>query len=45
MIPFRVLCLFVGKRKSIAIVVPFIGVIFTVLILLFIRLIYRKRKK
>ncbi|XP_068549286.1 OX-2 membrane glycoprotein-like [Anas acuta] len=33
-----------GKRKSIAIVVPFIGVIFTVLILFIIRLIYRKRK-
>ncbi|XP_032050204.1 OX-2 membrane glycoprotein-like [Aythya fuligula] len=33
-----------GKRKSIAIVVAFIGVISTVLILLITRLIYRKRK-
>lgn len=45
LIPFRVLCLFVGKRKSIAIVVAFISVISTVLILFIIRLIYRKRKK
>lgn len=45
MIPFHVLCLFVGKRKSIAIVVAFISVISTVLILFIIRLIYRKRKK
>ncbi|XP_035396484.2 uncharacterized protein LOC118245041 [Cygnus atratus] len=33
-----------GKRKSIAIVVTFIGVISTVLIFFIIRLIYRKRK-
>lgn len=45
LIPFHVLCLFVGKRKSIAIVVAFISVISTVLILFIIRLIYRKRKK
>ncbi|XP_035171049.1 OX-2 membrane glycoprotein-like isoform X2 [Oxyura jamaicensis] len=34
-----------GKRKSIALVVAFMGVISTVLIFFIIRLIYRKRKK
>lgn len=45
LIPFHALSLFVGKRKSTAIVVTFIGVISTVLIFFIIRLIYRNRKK